>query len=74
MTGQVVEYGTWPEQPGQYHTLANLRRTLSKKYPGRQLEGRLRGGLDDLAAALSSRYTIARGLVDAAWGLSRDTV
>lgn len=74
MTGQVVEYGTWPEQPGQYHTLANLRRTLSKKYPGRQLEGRLRGGLDDLAADLSSRYTIARGLVDAAWGLSRDTV
>jgi len=74
MTGHLIDYGTWPKQPGHYFTLANLRKTLSKTYPNRALEGRLRQGLEDLADNLASTYEINRGLVDAAWGVSRDTV
>ena len=74
MTGHTVDYGTWPRQRADYFSLSNLRNTLTKKYPGRQLEGRLRAGLVDLVGELSSAYQINRGLVDAAWGLSRDTV
>ena len=73
MTGATIDYGAWPAQRADYFSLSNLRNTLTRKYPGRQLEGRLRAGLEDLASHLAP-YNITRGLVDAAWGLSRDTV
>ena len=73
MTGATIDYGAWPAQRADYFSLSNIRNTLTRKYPGRQLEGRLRAGLEDLAGHLAP-YNITRGLVDAAWGLSRDTV
>ncbi len=33
-TGWVLDYGSFPEQPGRYFTLRKAESTLSKKYPG----------------------------------------
>lgn len=78
-TGQVVAYGTWPEQPSDYYTLAALPRTLRDRYAATDLDTLLYRGLDDLAERLFGRqYTredgqpleLARVLIDANWGKS----
>jgi hypothetical protein len=83
-TGSVIDYGTWPNQRTNYFALREARYTLAKQYPGTQMEGWLRAGLDELVALIAgfewirdddgASMRIDRILVDANWGDSRDVV
>ncbi|HZT79592.1 MAG TPA: terminase gpA endonuclease subunit [Gemmataceae bacterium] len=54
-TGQVVDYGTWPEQRRWHFTLRKASPTLADVAPGAGREGAVRAGLDRLVAALCER-------------------
>lgn len=82
-TGHILDYGTFPEQSTTQFTLAQLKKKLSKLYPGTSLEGRLFAGLKSLLARLlEAEYLREDGvclsndriLVDANWGASTETV
>lgn len=82
-TGSIIEYGTYPEQNLPHYTLANLRKTLQKKYPSLSLEAQLYEGLEALTLAkLSQEFQredgttlhIERCIVDANWGDSTEVV
>lgn len=83
-TGTVIDYGTFPEQPAGYFTLAKARRKLSDAFPGAGFEGRISAGLESLMDLLMGRVWsreadgapmhVDRCLVDANWGRSRNTV
>ena len=82
-TGWIVDYGSWPEQPSKYYTLSKASRTLSDKYKGTGLEGRIRAGLFDLIDMLGNRkFTSLAGNIlpmkaigiDAAWGEVTSTI
>ena len=82
-TGWIVDYGAWPEQPSKYYTLSKASRTLSDKYKGTGLEGRIRAGLFDLIDMLGNRkFTSLAGNIlpmkaigiDAAWGEVTSTI
>jgi Terminase large subunit gpA, endonuclease domain len=82
-TGYVLDYGAWPDQKQRYFTLTAARHTLSRKYPGTGLEGRLHAGLIDLTTELLDRrwkrddkaeLSIERLLIDANWGQSTNVV
>jgi hypothetical protein len=52
-TGYVVDYGTYPEQPGPYHTYAEARRTLADLgVPGE--EAAIHAGLEQLTSRLAA--------------------
>lgn len=84
-TGHVIDYGTWPEQSGQYFEMKRCRQPISK-HPGitaGSLEGKITQSLDGLFAQLASRnwtredgaeLTIELGATDANWGEQTDTV
>jgi hypothetical protein len=81
--GAVVDYGTWPEQPDGYFTLANARRTLTKHYRGQSTQDVLAAGLADLTAHLEALtwtrangepLKIARTLCDCNWHASEPAV
>lgn len=81
--GSIIEYGTYPEQNLPHYTLANLRKTLQKKYPSLSLEAQLYEGLEALTLAkLSQEFQredgttlhIERCIVDANWGDSTEVV
>ena len=82
-TGYILDYGAWPDQKQRYFTLSSARFTLSRRYLKMGEEARWRAGLDELEEWLMSRkwrrddgaeMTIARGLKDANYGQSTDTV
>ena len=82
-TGYVIDYGTYPEQPVNYFSLLEVRRTLCEAAPGAGLEGSVYAGLKVLSNAIMGRdwprsdestLRIGRCLVDANWGQSTDTV
>lgn len=82
-TGYVIDYGTYPEQPRNYFTLLDVRRTLSEAAPGAGMEGSIYAGLKVLSDVIMTRdwprsdgstLRIGRCLVDANWGQSTDTV
>lgn len=54
-TGYVLDYGTWPDQKRAYFTLADARRTLRRKYQGRDPDGALFAGINDLETELMTR-------------------
>ena len=81
--GQVVDYGTWPDQGVRQFTLRSLKKTLGEDYPGRDMNGTIYAGLIDCFGYLWSRewatvggdsMRISHGLVDAGWGDSKKTV
>lgn len=83
-TGYIIDYGTWPEQKKSRFTLRNLDVTLSKKYPGKGLEGWLYAGLKDLTDDILTRvyrgvirgaeYKVSQLMIDANWGDSTDVI
>jgi hypothetical protein len=83
-SGQVLDYGAWPQQTAQYFSLRGASKTLAKVYPRKGLEGRIRAGLFDLIDFLSAaRYPVLGTTrservdligLDAAWGPSTETV
>ncbi len=83
-TGSIVDYGTWPRQPLDWFTLANLPVSLQAQAPvGSPLEAVLYRGLEELTAFLCGRewsretgdtQRLNRVLIDANWGQSTDLV
>lgn len=83
-SGQVLDFGAWPQQTSQYFTLRGASKTLAKVYPRKGLEARIRQGLWDLIDFLSAARYPTRGRerservdligIDAAWGPSTETV
>jgi len=82
-TGNVIDYGTEPDQKQPYFTLRDVRRTLSVASPRAGLEGAIYAGLDRLTDAMLSRewkrddgamVHIDRCLIDANWGQTSDVV
>ena len=75
-TGAVVNYGTFPDQGAGYFSLRDLRRTLSKQFPGAREEGRINAGLAELVGGLmggefvredGAEMRLGRLLVDGNW-------
>lgn len=83
-TGQVIDYGTWPDQKRAYFTLRDAKVTIASVITGAGLEGQIFGALKALADELlaTGRYKVPDGsalpverlLVDANWGESTATV
>ncbi|MCL4198910.1 MAG: phage terminase large subunit family protein [Phycisphaerales bacterium] len=82
-TGNVIEYGTEPDQKEAYFTLRDIRRTLAAASPRAGLEGAVYAGLERLTDAMLGRewkrddgamVRIDRCLIDANWGQSSDVV
>jgi hypothetical protein len=81
-TGYLVDYGAWPEQRRSYYTLADAVPTIADKCKG-GMEAQIFGALTALVDILCGRewsrdgggvVKLAKCLVDANWGESRDTV
>jgi hypothetical protein len=83
-TGDVIDYGAYPEQQTPYFTLRDVRRTLQDAKSGAGLEAAIFAGLEVLSDALVKREWIRDGdgavmrlsrlLIDANWGDSTDIV
>lgn len=82
-TGWIVDYGTYPEQPGRYFTLGTVKRTIQGAHPGKGLEATIYAALETCTNDLLARdflrddgatLRIGRLLIDANWGDSTDTV
>jgi len=81
-TGQVIEYGVWPDQGRKYFTLGEVQKTLARAKPGAALEAQIYNGLEQLTSHLMSPWRHENGselfpsriLVDAAWGDSTSTI
>ncbi|MCL4198846.1 MAG: phage terminase large subunit family protein [Phycisphaerales bacterium] len=82
-TGNVIDYGTEPDQKEAYFTLRDIRRTLAAASPRAGLEGAVYAGLERLVDAKLGRewkrddgamVRIDRCLIDANWGQSSDVV
>ncbi len=75
-SGWIIDYGTWPEQPGRLFAKRKATKTLQTITPTAGREGAIRAGLETLANHLLTRewtradgvpYRIARGLVDSGY-------
>ena len=82
-TGEVVDYGVWPEQGAAYVTVRELRKKIQDVIPDAGLEGQIYGALQALTGyLLGTRYVssdgtkmgIDRMLIDANWGNSTEVV
>ena len=82
-TGQVVDYGAYPDQGMPYFSSASARKTLSAESDGAGMEGAIYAGLDKLTRELCSRkwireddtvMSLDRCLIDANWGQSTGVV
>jgi phage terminase large subunit GpA-like protein len=82
-TSYVIDYGTWPEQPQQYFTVARIRKTLQKATNKASLEGAIYAALEALVDQICGRtykaedgtlVKIKRCMIDAAWGAVTDLV
>lgn len=83
-TGDIVDYGAFPEQLGRgYWTLRDARPSLGDVFTGTTLEGRLYQGLlaatDKILGTVWKREgggeaKVSRCMIDANWGASTDTV
>ncbi len=83
-TGYIIDYGAYPDQKRTRFTLRSLSMPLSKKYPGKGLEGWLYAGLQDLTEDILTRvyhgvikgaeYKVSQLMIDANWGDSTDVI
>lgn len=84
-TGQVIDYGTWPQQDAVYFDLRHARRTIDrdKRITATSLEGKITQALDALFGELAARNwrsedgaerRLDLGLVDANWGETTSAV
>lgn len=82
-SGHIVDYGCWPEQGTMQFSRRTARRTMAHRKPGANVEGQIYHALEQLTGELMARtwstasgaqLSIDRGLIDAGWGKSRNTV
>jgi hypothetical protein len=84
LTGHVIDFGAWPDQPGlTYYTLADLVANIRAATGYRSLEASLFAALNRLTDTLTARKWVRddgaamkldRIIVDANWGASTKTV
>ena len=81
--GQVIAYGSHPDQGSSFYEAGSARKTLALATPGASFEAALRAGLDETARLLLSRewkredgvpMRISQVLVDSNWGQSTAVV
>ena len=60
-TGYVIDYGAWPDQQRRYFAYRDARYTLTTQYPGRDTEGALWAGLEDLVGMLATASYVREG-------------
>jgi len=82
-SGDVVDYGTWPDQKLDHFTLRDIRRTLKRSFPGKGLEAQIYAGLEALTEQIigkvyrredGAEMRITRCPIDANWGESTDVI
>lgn len=82
-SGHVVDWGTYPAQPYATFTTENAPLTLSDTFPGLSYEGQLYQGLSKICPTLYGKswtredgveLKIERGLIDANWARTTETV
>lgn len=82
-SGDVIDYGAFPDQPRSYFQLRDANPTLATVTPNAGLEGQIYAGLDRLTAAILGRswtrddgaeLKVERCLIDANWAASTSTV
>lgn len=81
--GQVIAYGSHPDQASSFYEAGSARKTLALATPGASFEAALRAGLDETARLLLSHewkredgvpMRISQLLVDSNWGQSTAVV
>jgi phage terminase large subunit GpA-like protein len=81
--GDVIDYGTFPDQKRDHFTLRDIRKTLKLQFKGQGLEGSIYSGLEALTEHLMGRewmrddgaaMRLSRCAVDANWGDSTEVV
>jgi hypothetical protein len=81
--GQVIDYGTFPEQNLSYFTNRDMRFTLAQTFPGATIEAQIAAGLNALLEILTNRkynkpdgnaLPLERCLIDANWQESTPAV
>lgn len=81
--GQIIAYGSHPDQGSSFFEAGSARKTLALATPGASFEAALRAGLDETARLLLSRewkredgvpMRISQILVDSNWGQSTAVV
>lgn len=81
--GQVIDYGTFPDQQLAYFTNRDMRNTLAQAFPGATTEAQIASGLHDLMEILTNRkyskpdgntLPLERCLIDANWQESTPAV
>lgn len=75
-SGELIDYGIYPPQPGGVFALRDCKRTLGRRHPGKGKEGAILAGLLELIQELFSRewpredgqtQQIGLGLIDAGY-------
>jgi hypothetical protein len=81
--GQVIDYGTFPDQQLAYFTNRDMRNTLAQSFPGATIEAQIASGLHGLLEILTNRrynkpdgntLPLERCLIDANWQESTPAV
>lgn len=54
-TGSVIDYGTFPDQGRRYYSLADMNKTLARRYPGVGATGAITKGLTEAVGKLCGR-------------------
>ena len=81
--GQVIAYGSYPDQGVSYYEAQSAKKTLALAKPGASFEAALYAGLEEATKMLLSRewlredgvpMRIAQTMIDSNWGTSTDTV
>jgi hypothetical protein len=81
--GQVIAYGSYPDQGVSYYEAQSAKKTLALAKPGASFEAALYAGLEEATKMLLSRewlredgvpMQIAQTMIDSNWGTSTDTV
>ena len=82
-TGNVIEYGTWPEQHAKYFTMRGAKNTMEKQLKGAGMEAYIYNGLEKLCATILNRtytrddggeFKIAMCMIDANWEQTKDVI
>lgn len=81
--GHVINYGIFPEQIGNYHTLASCKKTIPDRYPNVEYSQALTNALDECVNQMASinfydeagnPIYLERIGIDSGWGAESQTV
>jgi len=77
--GQILDYGTWPDQNQNYVTLSQVKKTIARAKPGAGFEAQLIHALETCTQKImatkykredGTKMGVSRMMIDAGWGES----